>query len=49
MTGGVYLRQGDTLIAMAEEPYATEDILQKLIEDYPELLAGDPEGGEPSR
>jgi len=49
MAGGVYLRQGEKLIAMAEQPYATEDILQKLLEDYPELLADDREGGEPRR
>jgi len=49
MAGGVYLRQGDELIAMAEEPYATEDVLQKLLEDYPELLAGDRDNGEPTR
>jgi hypothetical protein len=26
---------------MAEQPYETEDVLQKLLEDYPELLSGD--------
>jgi hypothetical protein len=34
---------------MAEQPYATEDVLQKLLEDYPELLADDRDGGEPRR
>ncbi len=38
MAGGIYLRQGEKLIAMAEQRYAAEDILQKLLEDYPELL-----------
>ncbi len=49
MASGVYLRQGDKLIAMAEQPYATEDVLQKLLEHYPELLAGDTGDGEPRR
>lgn len=49
MAGGIYLRQGSTLIAMAEQPYATEQILQQLLEDYPELLAGDDAGSEPRR
>jgi hypothetical protein len=49
MAGGIYLRHGDELIAMAEQPYATEDVLQKLLEDYPELLADDRDGGEPIR
>jgi hypothetical protein len=39
--GGVYLRQGETLIAMREEPYATEAVLQTLLADHPDLLAGD--------
>lgn len=36
---GVYLRQGSKLVALAEQPYAAEDVLLKLVEDYPELLA----------
>jgi hypothetical protein len=34
---------------MAEQPYATEDVLQKLLADYPELLASDARSGEPRR
>ncbi len=49
MAGGIYLRQGERLIAMAEQPYATEGILQTLLEDYPELLAGDEGAAEPRR
>jgi hypothetical protein len=49
MASGVYLRQGDKLVAMAEQPYATEDVLQELLEHYPELLADDTGGGEPRR
>jgi hypothetical protein len=26
---------------MTERPYSTEDLLQNLLEDYPELLVGD--------
>lgn len=44
MTGGIYLRQGDKLVAMTEQPYATEDVLQQLLELYPELLAGTSQG-----
>src|SRR5450755_4827284 len=47
--GGIYLRQGDELIAMAEEPYASEAVLQKLLADHPDLLAGDQTGDEPRR
>jgi hypothetical protein len=46
VAGGIYLRQGDRLVAMNEEPYATEEILQTLLEQYPELLAGDRPGIE---
>src|ERR1700733_14680215 len=34
---------------MVEEPYATESVLQKLLADYPDLLAGDQTAGEPRR
>jgi hypothetical protein len=47
--GGIYLRQVDELIAMAEEPYASEAVLQKLLADHPDLLAGDQTGDEPRR
>jgi hypothetical protein len=47
--GGIYLREDDKLIAMTEEPYATEAVLQKLLADYPDLLAGDQTGTEPRR
>jgi hypothetical protein len=48
-SGGIYLRRGDGLIAMTEEPYATEAILQTLLAEYPDLLAGDQTGSEPRR
>ncbi len=38
----IYLRgEDDELIPMKEEPYASEDLLQRLIAGFPELLAGD--------
>ena len=42
MPGGkIYLRDGESLVAMTEAPYDAEDILQALLADYPDLLAGD--------
>jgi hypothetical protein len=41
VAGGIYLRQGDDLIAMIEEQYESEDLLQALLETHPNLLAGD--------
>lgn len=38
---GIFLRQGDELIEMTEQPYALEDHLQNLIARHPNLLAGD--------
>jgi len=40
-TGKIYLREEDGLVPMSEEPYDAEDILQRLLADYPDLLAGD--------
>jgi hypothetical protein len=42
---GVYLRHGENFVAMRETPYETEDLLQALIAEHPEILAED-EGGE---
>lgn len=42
MSGGVYLIQEDGgLVEMAEQEYATEDLLQELLAKHPNLLAGD--------
>jgi hypothetical protein len=42
MVGKIYLLQGNgSLQPMDEQPYETEDLLQTLLEDYPDLLAGD--------
>lgn len=41
MTSGIYLLQNDNqLIEMTEQPYDSEPVLQKLLEDHPSLLAG---------
>ncbi len=44
--GGIFVVNGDLsgnseLLEMVETPYASEDVLQSLIERYPNLLAGD--------
>lgn len=42
VSGLIYLIQDDKqLVAMAESPYDSEDLLQTLLADYPNLLAGD--------
>ena len=42
MANNIYLIQQDgKLRAMTEQPYSNEELLQKLLEDYPELLGGD--------
>lgn len=39
---GIFLIQDDgRLVEMTEQPYDSEDLLQKLLADYPSLLAGD--------
>jgi hypothetical protein len=40
--GQIYLLKGkDEIIAMSEEPYDTEAVLQSILAEHPELLAGD--------
>ncbi len=42
MGGGIYLVQSDgELVEMAEQGYASEYLLQELLADHPDLLAGD--------
>lgn len=42
MSGGIYfIQDGGRLVEMTEQDYASEDLLQKLLADYPNLLAGD--------
>jgi hypothetical protein len=49
--GGVYLIQQDgRLVEMSEQAYGSEALLQGLLAQYPNLLAGDrTDGGEPRR
>jgi hypothetical protein len=51
MSGGIFLIQsGGDLVEMTEQPYDTEDVLQKLLAKYPNLLAGDQmDGAAPRR
>lgn len=41
MTGVIFLIQGEKLIELREEEYDSEDLLQKILADYPKILAGD--------
>lgn len=42
MAGRIFAIQRDnTLQAMEEAPYADEDLFQRLLSDYPDLLVGD--------
>ncbi|RKQ90861.1 hypothetical protein C8N24_0676 [Solirubrobacter pauli] len=44
----IYLKHGDDLVEMVEQPYEAEAVLQRLLADYPNLLAGD-DDAEPRR
>ena len=42
MPGGIYLIQGDGgLVEMSEQPYDSEDLLQGLLAQHPNLLTED--------
>ncbi len=41
MNGRIFLLDGDRLRPMDEQPYDSEDLLQRLLADHPDLLAGD--------
>jgi hypothetical protein len=44
MSPGIFvIQEGNKLIEMAIQPYETEDVLQKLLEEYPAVLAGEGE------
>src|ERR671916_953213 len=50
MPGGVYLIQGGgELVEMSEQSYDSENLLQGLLAEYPNLLAGDQVGGDEPR
>ena len=41
-SGRIYLlEENGTLQSLSKKPYASEDLLQTLLEDYPDLLAGE--------
>lgn len=49
-TGGIFTVRDGKLVGMTEQPFAAEKVLQKLLADYPGLLAGDQgEDEEPRR
>ncbi len=41
VSGGIFVLNGEDLVAMHEQPYDSEDLLQTLLAKYPELIAGD--------
>ncbi|MCU1330389.1 MAG: hypothetical protein JWN34_5759 [Bryobacterales bacterium] len=41
MIGSVFLKQGEKLIPLAQQSYASEIVLQQLLEYHPDLLAGE--------
>lgn len=42
MSPGIFVvNQGNELVEMTMQPYETEDVLQKLLEDFPAVLAGE--------
>lgn len=44
------LQEGNVLVEMAQQPYESEDLLQRLLETHPSVLAGDQfNGPEPKR
>jgi hypothetical protein len=40
VTSGIFLVQDGQLVEMHEVPYELEDVLQRLLVDYPDLLPG---------
>jgi len=41
VSGGIFVLNGEDLVAMHEQPYDSEDLLQTLLAKYPQLIAGD--------
>src|SRR4051794_6750720 len=39
MSGGIFVLNGEQLVAMHEQPYDSEDLLQTLLAKYPDLMA----------
>ena len=48
-TGMFMIRDDGTLVPMTEQAYNSEDLLQQLIAEYPDLLAGDQIGAADPR
>ena len=44
--GAIYLRQGDEFVAMHEQPYEAEAVLQALLAEHPEVLVDRARPGE---
>jgi hypothetical protein len=49
VSGGIFLLNGEELVAMHEQPYNSEDLLQTLLAKYPELIASDSVGSTTSQ
>ncbi len=49
MSDGIFLLRGDELVEMRQRPYDSENVLQTLLERYPNLLAGEQMGQRPLR
>jgi hypothetical protein len=50
MTAGIFLLDSDDrIVEMREEPYESEEVLQRLLASFPQLLAGDEFPGEEPR
>ena len=49
MSGGIYLVQGERLVEMTEQGYASESLLQDLLARHPNILAGDLMASTPRR
>jgi hypothetical protein len=50
VSGGIFLLSGETLVEMREQSYESEDLLQRWLAKYPDLLAGgDQLAGSPRR
>jgi hypothetical protein len=49
VSGGIFVLNGEDLVAMHERPYDSEDLLQTLVAKYPDLLAGGDELAGSSR
>ncbi len=45
----IFLRTGDDLTPLQQQPFANEPILQKALADYPDLIAGVATTGEAGR